>query len=96
MLTPKIVRALDAYKPVRQDILKRRKRLDQPALFVSEKRGDRLTRRGVELIIEEIALLSGAIAELLGHKDPNTTKIYTTVNKEKMRAMVSSNPLENM
>ncbi|WP_189019113.1 hypothetical protein [Paenibacillus marchantiophytorum] len=24
-----------------------------------------------------------AITELLGHKDPNTTKIYTTVNKEK-------------
>ncbi|WP_240416767.1 tyrosine-type recombinase/integrase [Paenibacillus periandrae] len=128
MLTPKIVRALDAYRPVRQDILNRRNRIDQPALFVSEKRGDRLTRRGVELIIEEIALVSGAkagagfkvsphklrhtcatvlynegkdadllaIAELLGHKDPNTTKIYTTVNKEKMRAMVTSNPLENM
>ncbi|GGA07444.1 hypothetical protein GCM10008018_61490 [Paenibacillus marchantiophytorum] len=31
MLTPKIVRALDAYKPIREDILCRRKRLNQPA-----------------------------------------------------------------
>jgi integrase/recombinase XerD len=30
----------------------------------------------------------------LGHKDPNTTKIYTTVIKETLRSMVSSNPLE--
>ena len=37
-----------------------------------------------------------SIAELLGHSDPNTTKIYTSVSKEKLRAMVSSNPLETI
>lgn len=127
-LTPKIVRTLDAYKPVRDEILKRRNKGSQKALFVSEKRGERLTRRGIEYIIEEIALEAGvtagegfkvsphklrhtcatvlynegegadllSIAELLGHQDPSTTKIYTTVKKEKLRSMVSSNPLEHM
>jgi site-specific recombinase XerD len=124
-LTPKMIRAIDAYLPVREDILKRRKRISEPALFVSEKLGQRLTRRSVELIIEQIAHEAGvrannlqvsphklrhtcatvlynegegadllAIAELLGHADPKTTTIYTKVNKEKLRAVVASNPLE--
>lgn len=54
-LTPKISRALEAYKPVREDILRQRNRLDEKALFLSEKRGDRITRRGLEFIIEQIA-----------------------------------------
>lgn len=35
-----------------------------------------------------------ALAELLGHADPKTTTIYTKVNIEKMRKIVTSNPLE--
>ncbi|AGA60056.1 site-specific recombinase XerD (plasmid) [Thermobacillus composti KWC4] len=124
-LTPKIVQALDAYRPVRRKILEIRKRKDEPALFISEKRGTRLTRRGAELIIEEIAKESGikynfnvsphklrhtaatilyndgeadllAISELLGHKDPSTSKIYTKVNREKLRNVIQSNPLEGI
>lgn len=127
-LTPKIVRLLDAYKPVRADILLKRKRSTQPALFVSEKRGDRLTTRAVQLIIDQIALEAGvtaaggakvtphklrhtcatvlynegqgadilALAEILGHEDPNTTKIYTSVKKETLRSVIISNPLEQM
>jgi hypothetical protein len=34
-----------------------------------------------------------AIADLLGHADPKTATIYTKVNIEKMRKIVSSNPL---
>jgi site-specific recombinase XerD len=126
-LTPKMIRAIDAYVPVRQDILKRRNRIDEPALFVSEKLGQRLKRRSVELIIEQIALEAGvrannlkvsphklrhtcatvlynegkgadllAIAELLGHADPKSSAIYTKVNKEKLRSVVASNPLESI
>lgn len=124
-LTPKMIRAIDAYLPVRQDVLIRRNRIEEPALFVSEKLGQRLTRRSVELIIEQIAQEAGvrannlkvsphklrhtcatvlynegegadllAIAELLGHSDPKSSTIYTKVNKEKLRAVVASNPLE--
>jgi site-specific recombinase XerD len=126
-LTPKMIRAIDAYLPVRQDILNRRNRIDEPSLFVSEKLGKRLTRRSVELIIEQIALDAGvrasnlkvsphklrhtcatvlynegegadllAIAELLGHSDPKSSTIYTKVNKEKLRTVVASNPLEGI
>jgi site-specific recombinase XerD len=126
-LTPKMIRAIDTYLQLRDDILKRRKRINEPALFVSEKLGQRLTRRSVELIIEQIGLEAGvrannlqvsphklrhtcatvlynegegadllAIAELLGHADPKTTTIYTKVNKEKLRAVVASNPLEGI
>ncbi|GAK43416.1 tyrosine-type recombinase/integrase [Paenibacillus sp. UMB7766-LJ446] len=125
VLTPKIIRALENYKPVRQMILQKRNRIDEPALFISEKRGQRLTRRAVGLIIEEIAKDAGvrannykvtphklrhtcatvlyndgegadllAIADLLGHADPKTATIYTKVNIEKMRKIVTSNPLE--
>lgn len=125
VLTPKIIRALENYKPVRQMILQKRNRIDEPALFISEKRGQRLTRRAVGLIIEEIAKDAGvrannykvtphklrhtcatvlyndgegadllAIADLLGHADPKTATIYTKVNIEKMRKIVTLNPLE--
>jgi site-specific recombinase XerD len=126
-LTPKMIRAIDAYLPIREDIIKRRKRIDEPAFFVSEKLGKRLTRRSVELIIEQIASEAGvrasnlkvsphklrhtcatvlynegegadllAIAELLGHADPKSSTIYTKVNKEKLRSVVASNPLEGI
>lgn len=52
-------------------------RLKEPALFISEKRGQRLTRRS-----EEIA------------KEANVRANYTRVNIEKMRKIVTSNPLE--
>ncbi|GMX67451.1 tyrosine recombinase XerC [Paenibacillus elgii] len=125
VLTPKLVRAMEAYKPVRATILQKRNKTKETALFISEKRGQRLTRRSVELIIEEIAKVAGvrannykvtphklrhtcatvlyndgegadllAIADLLGHADPKTTTIYTKVNIEKMRKVVTSNPLE--
>lgn len=125
VLTPKIIRALEIYKPTRQMILQKRNRIDELALFISEKRGQRLTRRSVGLIIEEIAKDAGvrannykvtphklrhtcatvlyndgegadllAIAELLGHADPKTATIYTKANIEKMRKIVTSNPLE--
>lgn len=35
-----------------------------------------------------------ALAELLGHVDPKTTTIYTKMNIEKMRTIVTTNPLE--
>ncbi|MFC0215746.1 tyrosine-type recombinase/integrase [Paenibacillus chartarius] len=35
-----------------------------------------------------------AIADLLGHSNPKTATIYTKVNIEKMRKIVTSNPLE--
>ncbi|MFD2614600.1 tyrosine-type recombinase/integrase [Paenibacillus gansuensis] len=127
LLTPKIVRALDEYMSLRKELLQRRNRLNEDALFISEKRGERLTRRGIELIIEEIAEKAGvkagggmkvsphklrhtcatilynegegadllAVAELLGHKDPNTTKIYTKIKSEKLRSIVATNPLEH-
>lgn len=127
-LTPKMIRAIDAYLPVREDILIRRKRTNETtALFVSEKLGQRLTRRSVALIIEEIARDAGvrannlkvsphklrhtcatvlyndgegadllAIAELLGHADPKSSTIYTKINKEKLRAVIASNPLEEI
>ncbi|NHN33125.1 tyrosine-type recombinase/integrase [Paenibacillus agricola] len=126
VITPKIIRALDNYRPIRYDILKKRNKVDESALFISEKRGQRLTRRSIELIIEEIAKEADvrannnkvtphklrhtcatvlyndgegadllAIAELLGHSDPKTTTIYTKINTEKMRKIVSSNPLES-
>lgn len=125
VITPKIIRALDNYKPIRDDILKKRNKFEESALFVSEKRGQRLTRRSIELIIEEIAKEADvrannnkvtphklrhtcatvlynngegadllAIADLLGHADPKTTTIYTKVNIEKMRKIVTSSPLE--
>ncbi|MFS0722270.1 tyrosine-type recombinase/integrase [Paenibacillus sp. 1P07SE] len=125
VLTTKIIRALEAYKPTRKLILQKRNRKEEAALFISEKRGQRLTRRSVELIIEEIAKAAGvrannhkvtphklrhtcatvlyndgegadllAIADLLGHADPKTATIYTKVNIEKMRKIVTSNPLE--
>lgn len=125
VLTPKIIRALESYKPVRRSILQKRNRLEEKALFISEKQGRRLTRRSVGLIIEDIAKNASvrannnkvtphklrhtcatvlynegegadllAIAELLGHADPKTTTIYTKVNIEKMRKIVTSNPLE--
>ncbi|MFC5402396.1 tyrosine-type recombinase/integrase [Cohnella soli] len=127
-ITPKIIRALDAYKPVRAEILTKRNNAKEKALFISEKRGERLSRRGIELIIEEIAAAAGVkagqnlkvtphklrhtcatilynegenvdilgLAELLGHEDPNTTKIYTKVNKQRLRQVVASNPLEEI
>ncbi|MNW37238.1 Tyrosine recombinase XerC [compost metagenome] len=126
VLTPKILRALEIYKPVRQEILVKRNRQDEAALFISQKQGKRLTRRSVELIIETIAREAGvkannqkvtphklrhtcatvlynegegadllAIADLLGHADPKTATIYTKVNIEKMRKIVTSNPLES-
>ncbi|MFC7680302.1 tyrosine-type recombinase/integrase [Paenibacillus sp. GCM10028914] len=126
VLTPKILRALKIYKPVRQEILIKRNRHNESALFISQKQGKRLTRRSVELIIETIAGEAGvkannqkvtphklrhtcatvlynegegadllAIADLLGHADPKTATIYTKVNIEKMRKIVSSNPLES-
>jgi integrase/recombinase XerD len=125
VLTPKIIRVLEIYKPVRQMILQKRNRTEEPALFISVKQGKRLTRRSVELIIEEIAKEADvkannynvtphklrhtcatvlyndgegadllAIADLLGHADPKTATIYTKVNIEKMRKIVTSNPLE--
>lgn len=126
VLTPKILRALEIYKPVRQEILIKRNRQNEVALFISQKQGKRLTRRSVELIIETIAGEAGvkannqkvtphklrhtcatvlynegegadllAIADLLGHADPKTATIYTKVNIEKMRKIVTSNPLES-
>ncbi|UUZ78814.1 tyrosine-type recombinase/integrase [Paenibacillus sp. P26] len=62
VLTPKIIRALENYKPARQKILQKRNRTEEPALFISEKQGKRLTRRAVELIIEEIAREAGVRA----------------------------------
>ncbi|WP_336788306.1 tyrosine-type recombinase/integrase [Paenibacillus sp. MMO-177] len=62
VLTPKILRALEVYKPARQISLQKRNRLDEPALFISEKQGKRLTRRAVELIIEVIAKEAGVKA----------------------------------
>lgn len=125
VLTPKIIRSLEIYKPARQKILIKRNRTEEPALFISVKQGKRLTRRAVELIIEEIAKEASvrannynvtphklrhtcatvlynegegadllAIADLLGHADPKTATIYTKVNIEKMRKIVTSNPLE--
>lgn len=125
VLTPKIIRALELYKPARQLILQKRNQTEEAALFISVKQGKRLTRRAVELIIEEIAKEAGvrannykvtphklrhtcatvlyndgegadllAIADLLGHADPKTATIYTKVNLEKMRKIVTSNPLE--
>ncbi len=43
-------------------ILEKRNRLEEPALLISEKQGKRLTRRSVELIIEEIAKDAGVRA----------------------------------
>ncbi|MBT2764424.1 tyrosine-type recombinase/integrase [Paenibacillus sp. ISL-20] len=125
VLTPKILRALEIYKPARQAILEKRNRVEEAALFISQKQGKRLTRRAVGLIIESIASEAGvkannqkvtphklrhtcatvlyndgegadllAIADLLGHADPKTATIYTKVNIEKMRKIVTSNPLE--
>lgn len=121
-LTPKLIQAIDLYKPTRRKILEERNTKDEVALFVNEKHGKRLTRRGVEHIIEQIAQVAGvecdfnvsphklrhtcatilynegnadllAIAELLGHKDPSTSKIYTKIKQEKMRSVIESNPL---
>jgi integrase/recombinase XerD len=125
VLTPKLIRALDIYHPVRHALLQKRNRIEENALLISEKQGKRLTRRAVQLIIEEIAKEADvrannkkvtphklrhtcatvlyndgegadllALAELLGHADPKTTTIYTKVNIEKMRKIVTSNPLE--
>ncbi|CAI6084926.1 tyrosine-type recombinase/integrase [Cohnella sp. JJ-181] len=125
-LTPKIIKTFEIYKPHRLEILKKRSQINEQALFISEKRGQRLTRRSVELIIEEIARAAGvkannykvtphklrhtcatvlyndgegadllALAELLGHEDPKTTTIYTKINIEKMRTIVTTNPLES-
>ncbi|MNI36696.1 Tyrosine recombinase XerC [compost metagenome] len=126
VLTPKLIRALDSYYPVRHTLIQKRNRIDENALLISEKQGKRLTRRAVQLIIEEIAKEADvrannkkvtphklrhtcatvlyndgegadllALAELLGHADPKTTTIYTKVNIEKMRKIVTSNPLES-
>lgn len=121
-LTPKLIQAIDLYKTTRRKILEERNTKDEIALFVNEKHGKRLTRRGVEHIIERIAQATGvecdfnisphklrhtcatilynkgdadllAIAELLGHKDPSTSKIYTKIKQEKMRSVIESNPL---
>jgi site-specific recombinase XerD len=121
-LTPKLIQAIDLYKPTRRRILEERNNKDEVALFVNEKHGKRLTRRGVEHIIEQIAQAAGvecdfnvsphklrhtcatilynegnadllAISELLGHKDPSTSKIYTKIKQEKMRSVIESNPL---
>ncbi|MGF9909119.1 tyrosine-type recombinase/integrase [Brevibacillus porteri] len=120
--TPKLIQAIDRYKPIRKRILEERNNKDEVALFVNEKHGKRLTRRGVEHIIEQIAQAAGvecnfnvsphklrhtcatilynegtadllAISELLGHKDPSTSKIYTKIKQEKMRSVIESNPL---
>jgi site-specific recombinase XerD len=121
-LTPKLIQAIDLYKPIRRRILEERNNKNEIALFVNEKHGKRLTRRGTEYIIEQIARTAGvecdfnvsphklrhtcatilynegnadilAIAELLGHKDPSTSKIYTKIKQEKMRSVIESNPL---
>jgi integrase/recombinase XerD len=121
-LTPKLIQAIDLYKPTRRKIIEERNTIDEVALFVNEKHGKRLTRRGVEHIIDRIAQAAGvecdfnvsphklrhtcatilynegnadllAIAELLGHKDPSTSKIYTKIKQEKMRSVIESNPL---
>ncbi|MFX3637401.1 MAG: tyrosine-type recombinase/integrase [Candidatus Pristimantibacillus sp.] len=124
-ITPKILKCLAAYLTKRADVLHKRENMKETALFVSVKRGRRLTRRSIELIIEEIAREAGvkannlkvtphklrhtcatvlyndgngadllALADLLGHADPKTTTIYTKVNTEKMRNIITSNPLE--
>ncbi|ULL14779.1 hypothetical protein DVH26_10160 [Paenibacillus sp. H1-7] len=49
-------------KPVREMILQKRNQTEEPGLFISEKQGKRLTRRAVELIIEEIAKEAGVRA----------------------------------
>ncbi|WP_206107413.1 tyrosine-type recombinase/integrase [Paenibacillus apii] len=61
-MTPKILRALEIYKPVRQSILEKRSRTEEAALFISQKQGKRLTRRAMELIIETIANEAGVKA----------------------------------
>lgn len=53
---------METYKPDRRMILEKRNRLEEPALLISEKQGKRLTRRSVELIIEEIAKDAGVRA----------------------------------
>jgi len=53
-LTPKLIQSIDQYKPVRRRILVERNNKDDVALFVNEKHGKRLTRRGVEHIIEQL------------------------------------------
>jgi integrase/recombinase XerD len=124
-LTPKIIKCLDVYLIMRKKVLQIRNKAAEHALFISIKRGGRLTRRAIELIIEEIAQETGvkannykvsphklrhtcatvlynegegadllAIAELLGHSDPKTATIYTKVNTEKMRNIITTNPLE--
>ncbi|MDO3679728.1 tyrosine-type recombinase/integrase [Paenibacillus ehimensis] len=53
-LTQKLIMILEKYIPERQAILVRRNKISEPALFISEKRGTRLTQRAIQLIIEEI------------------------------------------
>ncbi|WP_255570375.1 tyrosine-type recombinase/integrase [Cohnella sp. CFH 77786] len=124
-MTPKILKCLGLYLVKRTEILQKRNNMAEKALFISIKRGTRLTRRAVALIIEEIAESTGvkannmkvtphklrhtcatvlynegegvdllAIADLLGHADPKTATIYTKVSTEKLRSIVTSNPLE--
>ncbi|GMX66644.1 site-specific tyrosine recombinase XerD [Paenibacillus elgii] len=57
-LTNKLIVALNQYIPERNAILVRRNRIHEQALFISEKLGKRLTQRGVQLIIDEIAQMA--------------------------------------
>ena len=51
--------ALDAYEPVRSQILAQRKRKDEPALFLSSRTGNRLTARRVEQLLEKYLAAAG-------------------------------------
>ncbi|KQN96786.1 tyrosine-type recombinase/integrase [Paenibacillus sp. Leaf72] len=124
-ITPKIINGLTVYLPLRKEVLIKRNNIKETALFISLKRGQRLNRRSIALIIEDIAAEADvkannlkvsphklrhtcatvlyndgqgadllALADLLGHADPKTTTIYTKVNTEKMRNIITSNPLE--
>jgi site-specific recombinase XerD len=57
-LTKKLILAINKYIPERQANLIHHNKLNEQALFISEKRGQRLTRRGIQLIIDEIAQLA--------------------------------------
>ncbi|MBW5446515.1 tyrosine-type recombinase/integrase [Cohnella sp. CFH 77786] len=61
-MTPKIFKCLGLYLVKRTEILQKRNNMAEKALFISIKRGTRLTRRAVALIIEEIAESNGVKA----------------------------------
>lgn len=114
--------AIEDYKNKERPKIKNLNPKDKDALFLSQK-GNRMSVRAVQLVIEGINKRSGlnkkdlsphklrhtmatllyqngadliSLQQILGHTNVSTTQIYTHVEDEQLKDVISSNPLNKL